>query len=137
MGSRKKKVADARKEAMRSVAIAKLRSVPTSPQRMRETADIIRGVEVEKALGLLQFSKRHAANDLYKLVRSAIANWEAKNEGKRADESNLYIKSIQVDVARTLRRIRPAPQGRAYRIRKRSNHVTLVVDSKVDTAVAE
>ena len=137
MGSRKRKVADARKEAMKSVAIAKLKSVPTSPQRMRETADIIRGVEVEKALGILQFSKRHAANDLYKLVRSAISNWEAKNEGKRADESNLYIKSIQVDVARTLRRIRPAPQGRAYRIRKRSNHVTLVLDSKVDTAVAE
>ncbi len=137
MGARKRKAAEARKEAMKSVAIARLRSVPTSPQRMRETADIIRGVEVEKALGLLQFSKRHAANDLYKLVRSAISNWEAKNEGQRADEANLYIKSIQVDVARTLRRIRPAPQGRAFRIRKRSNHVTLVLDSKVDTAVAE
>ena len=122
---------------MKEVAIAKLKSVPTSPQRMRETADMIRGVEVEKALGILQYSKRHSAKDLYKLVRSAIANWEAKNEGKRAEDANLYVKSVQVDVARTLRRIRPAPQGRAYRIRKRSNHVTLVIDSKVDAEVAE
>lgn len=137
MGARKRKAAEARKEAMKDVAIARLRSVPTSPQRMREVADLIRGEEVDKALSILQFTKRHAAKDLYKLVRSAISNWEAKNEGKRAEDSNLYIKSIQVDVARTLRRIRPAPQGRAYRIRKRSNHVTVVLDSMTDTATAE
>lgn len=137
MGARKRKAAEARKEAKKNVAFARLKSVPTSPQRMRETANMIRGVEVEKALGILQYSKRHSAKDLYKLVRSAIANWEAKNEGQRADEANLYVKSIQVDVSRTLRRIRPAPQGRAYRIRKRSNHVTVVLDSKVDTEVAE
>lgn len=137
MGARKRKAAEARKEAMKDVALARLRNVPTSPQRMREVADLIRGQEVDKALSILQFTKRHAANDLYKLVRSAISNWEAKNEGKRAEDSNLYIKSIQVDVARTLRRIRPAPQGRAYRIRKRSNHVTVVLDSMTDTATAE
>jgi large subunit ribosomal protein L22 len=137
MGARKRKAAEARKEAMKDVALARLRNVPTSPQRMREVADLIRGEDVDKALSILQFTKRHAAKDLYKLVRSAIANWEAKNEGKRAEDSNLYIKSIQVDVARTLRRIRPAPQGRAYRIRKRSNHVTVVLDSMTDTATAE
>jgi large subunit ribosomal protein L22 len=129
MGQRKKLAADARKEAMKTVAIAQLRNVPTSPRRMRQVADLIRGVEVEKALGILRFSTRHSSRDLEKLLISAISNWEAKNEGQRADESGLIVKSIQVNEARGLKRMLPAPQGRAYRMKKRSNHVSLIVDT--------
>ncbi|MCB0771147.1 MAG: 50S ribosomal protein L22 [Flavobacteriales bacterium] len=129
MGQRKKIAADARKEAMKTVAIAHLRNVPTSPRRMRQVADLIRGVEVEKALGILRFSTRHSSRDMEKLLISAISNWEAKNEGQRADASNLVVKSVQVNEARGLKRMLPAPQGRAYRMKKRSNHVSLIVDT--------
>ena len=129
MGARKKIAADKRKEARKTVAIAELRNVPTSPRRMRQVADLIRGVDVEKALGILRFSTRHSSRDLEKLLVSAMHNWSAKNEGARAEEAGLVVKSIQVDEARGLKRMLPAPQGRAYRMKKRSNHVTLIVDS--------
>jgi len=129
MGARKKLAADARKEAMKTVAMAQLRNVPTSPRRMRQVADLIRGKEVDKALGILRFSTRHSSRDLEKLLMSAIANWEAKNEGRKADEAGLVVKSIQVNEARSLKRMLPAPQGRAYRMQKRSNHVSLIVDT--------
>lgn len=130
MGQRKKLAADARKEIMKTVAIAHLRNVPTSPRRMRQVADLIRGVEVEKALGILRFSTRHSSRDLEKLLLSAMSNWQAKNEGQKADEAGLVVKSIQVNEARGLKRMLPAPQGRAYRMKKRSNHVSLIVDTK-------
>ena len=129
MGARKKLAADARKEAMKTVAIAHLRNLPTSPRRMRQVADLIRGQEVEKALGILRFSTRHSSRDLEKLLLSAMSNWQAKNEGAKADEAGLVVKSIQVNEARGLKRMLPAPQGRAYRMKKRSNHVTLIVDT--------
>ena len=130
MGQRKKLAADERKEAMKTVAIAHLRNVPTSPRRMRQVADLIRGVEVEKALGILRFSTRHSSRDLEKLLLSAMSNWQAKNEGQKADEAGLIVKSVQVNEARGLKRMLPAPQGRAYRMKKRSNHVSLIVDTK-------
>ncbi len=129
MGARKKIAADKRKEAMKTVAIAHLRNVPTSPRRMRQVADLIRGEQVDKALGILRFSTRHSSRDLEKLLMSAIANWQAKNEGKKADEAGLVVKSVQVNEARGLKRMLPAPQGRAYRMKKRSNHVSLIVDT--------
>lgn len=129
MGARKKLAADARKEAKKTVANAQLRNVPTSPRRMRQVADLIRGVQVDKALGILRFSTRHSSRDLEKLLLSAISNWEAKNEGRKADEAGLMVKSIQVNEARSLKRMLPAPQGRAYRMQKRSNHVSLIVDT--------
>ena len=130
MGQRKKLAAEVRKEAMKTVAIAHLRNVPTSPRRMRQVADLIRGVEVEKALGILRFSTRHSSRDLEKLLLSAMSNWQAKNEGQKADEAGLVVKSVQVNEARGLKRMLPAPQGRAYRMKKRSNHVSLIVDTK-------
>jgi large subunit ribosomal protein L22 len=133
MGARKRLAAAARKEARKSVADAKLNNVPTSPQKMRLVADLVRGMNVETALGVLRFNPREASNRLEKLLLSAINNWQAKNEGKRMEESNLYVKEIHVDGGRMLKRLRPAPQGRGYRVRKRSNHVTLVVDSRVVT----
>ena len=135
MGSRKKIAADKRKEAMKTVAIAKLQNVPTSPRKMRQVADNIRGVEVEKALGILQFSTRHASMPLYKLLRSAIANWEAKND-RKAGDAKLVVKTIMVDESTSLKRMLPAPQGRAYRMRKRSNHVTLIVDTAINNEEA-
>ena len=129
MGARKKIAADKRKEAMKTVAVAHLRNLPTSPRRMRQVADTIRGVEVEKALGLLRYSTRHSSRDLEKLLVSAMHNWEAKNEGRKAEGAGLIVKSIQVNEARGLKRMLPAPQGRAYRMVKRSNHVTLIVDT--------
>ncbi|MFN6117453.1 MAG: 50S ribosomal protein L22 [Flavobacteriales bacterium] len=129
MGQRKKLAADARKEAMKTVAIAHLRNVPTSPRRMRQVAALIRGKEVDQALGILRFSTRHSSRDLEKLLISAIANWQAKPEGRKADEAGLVVKSVQVNEARGLKRMLPAPQGRAYRMKKRSNHVSLIVDS--------
>jgi len=136
MGARKRLAAEARKEARKSVSDAKLNNVPTSPRKMRLVADLVRGKNVETALGILRFNPREASNRLEKLLLSAINNWQAKNEGKRMEESNLFVKEIHVDGGRMLKRLRPAPQGRGYRVRKRSNHVTLVVDSRVVTSEA-
>ena len=129
MGSRKKIAADKRKEDRKSLAIAKLNNVPTSPRKMRKVADVIRGENVLQALNMLKFMPQDAARRLEKLVLSGIANWQAKNEDASADEENLIIKEISVDSARVLKRLRPAPQGRAHRIRKRSNHVTIILDT--------
>jgi len=131
MGARKHNRADSIKEARKNVAIAHLNNVPTSPYKMRLVADMIRGQKVELALHALQYSPKEASKKVYKLLRSAIANWEAKNEGKRVEDSNLYVKEIWVDEGRTLKRIQAAPHGRAFHIRKRSNHVTIIVDSRV------
>ncbi|MBO8482016.1 50S ribosomal protein L22 [Muribaculum sp. An289] len=132
MGARKRLMAERLKEIKKKTAIAKLNDVPTSPRKMRLVADLIRGVEVNRALDILKFSKKEASNRLEKLIRSAIANWEAKNEENRKelDNGNVYVKTIMVDEGRTLKRIRTAPQGRAARIRKRSNHVTVILDVK-------
>src|ERR1700748_1419709 len=111
-------------------AVAKLRNYPTSPRKMRLLADEIRGMRIDKALALLEHHPQHSSTPLYKLLWSAVKNWEAKNEGKSAADSSLLVKTIFVDGARTLKRMRPAPQGRGYRVRKRSNHVTLIVDVK-------
>lgn len=129
MGSRKHIAAEKRKEERKTLAIAKLNNVPTSPRKMRKVADVIRGENVLQALDILKFMPQDAARRLEKLVLSAIANWQAKNEDKSADEENLIVKEISVDSARMLKRLRPAPQGRAHRIRKRSNHVTIILDS--------
>ena len=128
MGNRKNESAELLKEARKNQYFAKLRNVPTSPRKMRLVADMVRGVEVFKALGILKFSNKEAARRVEKLLRSAIANWEQKNE-RKADQGELYISTIFVDCAPMLKRLRPAPQGRGYRIRKRSNHVTLFVDT--------
>jgi large subunit ribosomal protein L22 len=130
MGARKRNRAEQNKEVNKTISFAKLNNCPTSPRKMRKVSDMIRGEEVFKALGILQFSPQDAAKRLETLLKSAIANWEAKNEGERPEENNLVIKEIMVDSARMMKRIQPAPQGRAHRIRKRSNHVTLIVDSK-------
>lgn len=129
MGKRKKVSADARKESLKNVSFAKLRNVPSSPRKMRLIVDTIRGMEVFKALGVLRFSNKDAAIPVEKLLRSAIANWEQKNE-RRAESGELFVVSVNVDAATTLKRMRPAPQGRGFRIRKRSNHITLFVDTK-------
>ncbi|HRN40904.1 MAG: 50S ribosomal protein L22 [Flavobacteriales bacterium] len=129
MGARKRIKAEQSKEAKKTLSFAKLNNCPTSPRKMRLVADMVRGQEVFKALSMLKFSPQEASRRLEKLLKSAIANWEAKNEGLRPEENNLVVKSIMVDSARMLKRIQPAPQGRAHRVRKRSNHVTLVVDS--------
>jgi large subunit ribosomal protein L22 len=128
MGSRKKIAADARKEERKSYFGATLNNYPTSPRKMRLLADLIRGKDVEKVLAELEHNPKHSAVPLRKLVLSAISNWKQKNEG--GDESQLIVKTILVDGARTLKRMRPAPQGRGYRVRKRSNHVTVVVGTK-------
>ena len=129
MGARKRISAEKRKEARKTMYFASLRDIPTSPRKMRLVADMIRGMEVNRALGVLRFSSKEASNRLEKLLRSAIANWEQKNE-RKAESGELFITRIFVDEGATLKRMRPAPQGRGYRIRKRSNHVTLFVDSK-------
>ena len=128
MGARKRISADKRKEALKTTYFAKLNNVPTSPRKMRLVADMVRGMEVFKALGVLKFSNKEAAAKVEKLLRSAIANWEQKND-RKAESGELRISEIYVDSAAMLKRLRPAPQGRAYRIRKRSNHVTLFVDT--------
>ena len=132
MGKRKRLMAQRLKETKKQTAIAKLNDVPTSPRKMRLVADTVRGVEVNRALDLLHYSKRDASIRLEKLLRSAIANWEAKNpeQTKELESGNVIVKTIMVDEGRTLKRIRPCPQGRAGRIRKRSNHVTIVLDVK-------
>ena len=130
MGARKRIKANAMKEARKNIAFAKLNNCPTSPRKMRLIADLIRGMDADKALSQLKLNPKEASGRMEKLLLSALANWEAKNEGKRMDEGNLYISEVRVDGGRMLKRIQPAPQGRAHRIRKRSNHVTLVVDSR-------
>lgn len=130
MGARKQLRAEKIKEAKKSKYFAILRNVPTSPRKMRLVADTIRGKDVNQALDILHFSPKEASGRLEKLLLSAIANWQVKNEGKKLEESELYVSAVQVDSGRILKRLRPAPQGRAHRIRKRSNHVTLVLDSK-------
>ncbi|MBA3675138.1 MAG: 50S ribosomal protein L22 [Chitinophagaceae bacterium] len=118
-------------------AVAKLNNYPTSPRKMRLLADLIRGMEVDKALGVLQFNPKHPAVPLFKLLKSAINNWEQKNTDAKVEDAGLIVKTIMVDGGRVIRRMRPAPQGRGYRIRKRSNHVTLIVDSKATKPVKE
>lgn len=129
MGARKSNSANKRKEAQKTMYFAKLRNVPSSPRKMRYVVDMIRGMEVNRALGVLKFSSKEAAAKVEKLLRSAIANWEQKND-RKAEDGELYVSKVFVDEGVTLKRMRPAPQGRGYRIRKRSNHVTLFVDSK-------
>ena len=129
MGARKRNMAQKLREENKSIAFAKLNNCPTSPRKMRIVADIIRGKEVSQALDILKFNKKEASLRLEKLLKSAIQNWEAKNEGERFENVNLVVKEIKVDSAAMLKRIQPAPQGRAHRIRKRSNHVTVVIDS--------
>ena len=123
-------MAEAMKESRKNVAFAKLNNCPTSPRKMRLVADLVRGVEVNKALQILKFNTKEASARLEKLLLSAVANWQLKNEDARMEDSGLFVKEIQVDSARVLKRLRPAPQGRAHRIRKRSNHVTVVIGSK-------
>ena len=130
MGARKRIKANAMKEARKNIAFAKLNNCPTSPRKMRLIADLIRGMDADKALAQLKLNPKEASGRMEKLLLSALANWEVKNEDKRIDESNLYISEVKVDCGRMLKRIQPAPQGRAHRIRKRSNHVTIVVDSR-------
>ena len=130
MGLRKRQTADKIKEAKKQIVFAKLNNCPTSPRKMRIVADSVRGKKVEMALTMLKFSQKEASNKLEKLLLSAIANWQAKNEDGDVEDANLFIKEIRVDSAGMLKRLRPAPQGRAHRIRKRSNHVTLVLESQ-------
>ena len=128
MGARKRNSSEKIKESRKTQALAKLNSCPTSPRKMRLVADLVRGEDVYKALNILKFSPKHASRNLEKLLLSAINNWEQKNDGEDATSANLIVKSIKVDSARMLKRIQAAPQGRAHRIRKRSNHVTLIID---------
>jgi large subunit ribosomal protein L22 len=132
MGARKRIRAEKIKEARKQEYVARLRNVPTSPRKMRLVADMVRGMEVNKALDVLKFSTKEASRRVEKLLLSAIANWKEKNEDVRLEDANLYVKEIYVDSGRILKRLRPAPQGRAHRIRKRSNHVTIKVDSKLE-----
>ena len=131
MGARKKIAAEKRKEALKTQYFAKLQNVPSSPRKMRYVVDMIRGMEVNRALGTLKFSSKAASADVEKLLRSAIANWEQKNE-RKAEDGELFVTKIYVDGGATLKRMRPAPQGRGYRIRKRSNHVTLFVGTQTN-----
>ena len=133
MGVRKKERAEQIKEAKKQVAFAKLNNCPTSPRKMRLVADLVRGEDVEKALQILKFNNKEASLRLEKLLLSAIANWQMKNEDASVEEAELFVKEIRVDGGAMLKRLRPAPQGRAHRIRKRSNHVTLVVGAKNNT----
>ena len=133
MGSRKKQMADAIKEGKKQVAFAKLNNCPTSPRKMRLVADLVRGQRVEKALNILKFNSKEASGRLEKLLLSAIANWQSKNEEANIEDAELVVKEIRVDSGTMLKRLRPAPQGRAHRIRKRSNHVTLVVGANNNT----
>lgn len=129
MGARKRLAAEKRKEALKSQYFAKYQNIPSSPRKMRYVVDMIRGMEVNRALGTLKFSKKAASEKVEKVLRSAIANWEQKND-RKAEDGELYVTKVFVDEGVTLKRMRPAPQGRGYRIRKRSNHVTLFVGTK-------
>ena len=137
MGAKSRNRAEQRKEAKKTLYYAKLNNCPTSPRKMRLVADLVRGQKVEHALHMLKTAPQQASERLRKLLLSAIANWQAKNEGIRLEDSDLYVKDILVDSGRMLKRLQTAPQGRAHRVRKRSNHVTLFVDSKNKAAVVE
>ncbi len=132
MGARKRNTANLKKEAKKDTYRAVLRDCPTSPRKMRLVTDMIKGMDVNRALDVLKFSPKEASRKVEKLLLSAISNWQMKNEGSRLEDSNLYVREASVDGGRTLKRLQTAPQGRAYRVRKRSNHVTLVIDSKVN-----
>lgn len=131
MGARKNNRAEMVKEAKKSTYFARLNNVPTSPRKMRLVADMVRGKDINESLAILKHSPKEASNRVYKLLLSAIANWQAKNEGARLDEAQLYISEIFVDSGRMLKRLQTAPQGRAYRVRKRSNHVTMYLQSRI------
>ena len=133
MGVRKREKAEQTKEAKKQIAFAKLNNCPTSPRKMRIVADLVRGEKVERALHILKFNSKDASRKLEKLLLSAIANWQAKNEDANIEEAELFVKEIRVDGGSMLKRLRPAPQGRAHRIRKRSNHVTLVLGANNNT----
>ncbi|SEL98162.1 LSU ribosomal protein L22P [Aquimarina amphilecti] len=133
MGVRKREMADRIKEEKKQIAFAKLNNCPTSPRKMRLVADLVRGEKVERALHILRFNPKEASRRLEKLLLSAIANWQAKNEEANIEDADLFVKEIRVDGGSMLKRLRPAPQGRAHRIRKRSNHVTIVVAAKNNT----
>ncbi len=134
MGNRKHLAAEKIKEAKKTQYFAKLNKVPSSPRKMRLVVDLIRGMEVDRALGVLRYSTKAASKDVEKVLRSAIANWEQKNE-RKAEPGELYVTKVFVDAGTMLKRMRPAPQGRGYRIRKRSNHITLFVDAKTDAII--
>ena len=129
MGARKRNMADRLKQEKQEKALAVLKNCPTSPRKMRLVVDLIRGIEVNKALDILKFSQKEASRKVEKLLMSAIANWQAKNEGVRLEDTKLVVKQAFVDSGRMLKRLRPAPQGRGYRVRKRSNHVILFLES--------
>ena len=131
MGVRKKQMAERIKAEKKQIAFAKLNNCPTSPRKMRIVADLVRGMQVEKALAILRFNPKDASRKLETLLLSAIANWQAKNEDASLEDAGLFVKEVYVDSATMLKRLRPAPQGRAHRIRKRSNHVTMVLGTKV------
>ena len=133
MGVRKRERAEQTKEAKKQIAFAKLNNCPTSPRKMRLVADLVRGEKVERALHILKFNSKDASKNLEKLLLSAIANWQSKNEEANIEEAELFVKEIRVDGGAMLKRLRPAPQGRAHRIRKRSNHVTLVLGANNNT----
>ena len=133
MGVRKKERAEQIKEAKKTLAFAKLNNCPSSPRKMRLVADLVRGQKVEKALAILKFSQKEASRNLEKLMLSAVANWQAKNESANLEEADLFVKEIKVDEGSMLKRLRTAPQGRAHRIRKRSNHVTIVLGANNNT----
>ena len=137
MSVKQKNAANARKEAMKTVYVARLVDNPTSPRKTRIMANVIRGKNVDYAMNVLKYSHRESSEKLLKLLKSAIANWQVKNENKRLEDADLYIKTIMVDGGRMLKRIRTAPQGRAARIRKRSNHVTVIVGTKNTEKPAE
>jgi large subunit ribosomal protein L22 len=137
MGARKRTKAEQRKAEKKEKYMAVLKNCPTSPRKMRLLADMIRGQEVNRALDLLRFNTKEASIKLEKLLLSAISNWQNKNEKSRIEDSKLFVKEVFVDQGRTLKRLRPAPQGRAYRIRKRSNHVTVVIDSLTEVTESQ
>jgi large subunit ribosomal protein L22 len=137
MGARKRLAAEARKEAKKNVYMARLVDNPTSPRKTRIMADVIRGKDVDYAMNVLKYSRKESAEKLLKLLKSAIANWQVKNEGVRLTDAQLYVKSIVVDSGRMLKRLRTAPQGRGYRIRKRSNHVTIVIENKANSNIEQ
>lgn len=137
MGARKRLAAEARKEARKNLYVARLVDNPTSPRKTRIMADVIRGKDVDYAMNVLKYSHKESAEKLLKLLKSAIANWQTKNEGVRLEDSQLYVKTIIVDSGRMLKRLRTAPQGRGYRIRKRSNHVTIILDNKINNNIVE
>ncbi len=135
MGVRKRERAEQTKEAKKSVAFAKLNNCPTSPRKMRLVADLVRGEKIDRALNILRFSTKEASRKLEKLLLSAINNWQQKNESGDLEAAGLFVKEIRVDGGAMLKRLRPAPQGRAHRIRKRSNHVTVVLGEKNNTLI--